>query len=172
MECLGAFIKRTFLSNNKIFFSENIKYGEDLYFQYVSYVFLEQIFILNDSVYHYTVRNNSLTLEFAYSDRRVFQFLNLFQDVFAFYSRRDLFNKYDIAMFSDTLFPPYTYPQKDEYFLQLKDYFVNIKEHVSDRWYLYNNSELMAFYGILGDFSGYIQNNTHNKSHEGMENDT
>jgi hypothetical protein len=88
--------------------------------------------------------------------------IDILNNVFYFYQTNNLFNKHDTKMFYKSLFPHFKTPQKTELCIELAKYFHKIKEHVADRWYLYDDFELAFFYGILGNFE-YSRMDVYNK---------
>jgi glycosyltransferase involved in cell wall biosynthesis len=151
--------KRSFLIKNNIkFFEEkDTQIMEDVCFQYIAYAFVEKVYIIKKSCYHYTVRQGNSTHKYiANGYKHIRQSLIVVNKIYDFYVTKGLFNKYDIKMFWENLIPPFGMPQKEELCSLLRDYFVKIKEQVFDRWYLYSKFELSAFYAIL-DSRRYIQ---------------
>ncbi|MCB5288406.1 MAG: glycosyltransferase [Candidatus Cloacimonetes bacterium] len=148
--------KRSFLLENKLMFpSGNAgRVCEDLYFQYIVYAFVERIFVISDSSYHYTVRDDGLTSQELISLRvsEIKWHLGMYKGVLDFYKKNGIFNKYDIKMFSDRCLPEILTPRKTEICSLLREYFLLLVEHVADRWYLYTKCELAFFYGVLKEF--------------------
>ncbi len=57
----GKLIKRTLLENNQIYFPENITY-EDAYFQALLHFYVEKLYLLEETFYHYFVNEQSTVL--------------------------------------------------------------------------------------------------------------
>ena len=148
--------KRSFLRFHNIRFFENraVLPCEDVGFQYISYAFADNIYVIRGGLYNYTVRkdNSTHTIIFQSVYSHLSKIISVLNEVVNFYKKNKIFNKYDIKMFSGSYIPKFSERQKTKLCSEYREYFINIQEHVSERWYLYDNFELTFFYGILSDF--------------------
>lgn len=148
--------KRSFLLKHNLEFptGDAGRVCEDLFFQHIVYAFVDRIFIISDSAYHYMVREDSLTSQELQRDRfdRIIWHLTMYRNVFNFYKKNEIFNKFDIKMFSESCLPEVLTPRKTEICSQLREYFSLLAEHVAERWYLYTKCELAFFYGVMKEF--------------------
>ena len=141
--------KKSFLDEHNLKFPDGYII-EDLYFQAISYVYLEKIFVTRASTYHYTIRNNSimgnLKKEVFYADLRIMN------KIFDYYAENHLLDKiHNVKMFSELLIPQ-NGNDKFNQFLKLKDYFLRIKKYINNRE-IYTKGELALFDNTLSDIN-------------------
>jgi glycosyltransferase involved in cell wall biosynthesis len=121
--------------------------SEDVYFQYMSYVFVDKVFVVNDIVYHYNYRCDNASSKINYD----FHASNLVavNKIYDFYVKNKLFDRYNIRMFFKAIIPNKFISDYEPHLVKVREYFEKIKDHVFKRAYIYDEIELFLFDTIL-----------------------
>jgi glycosyltransferase involved in cell wall biosynthesis len=127
---------------------------EDLYFHYITHVYVDSEYVFTGSRYHYTSRVGSISKKDPNLDLFVMKIYNIIYDYFL---QNRLLNKYEIKMFQ--VFP-YFSVNTEEKFDIYRMYFKKINAHLELKKYLYNKMELFFADNILNSksFEKYINN--------------
>ncbi len=145
--CWQNIYKKAFLDEVGAEFPQGC-FSEDVYFQYVTFVFVPQIFVIKNTAYHHDRRPDSTT--FAVLKNNSFEHnLKVMNKVFDFYKANDLYNRYNIKMFwIDFALTENPSGQRD-YIERVKMYFQKIEDCVQNRRYLYGITELEFFDDLM-----------------------
>lgn len=60
IHCCSLLINKQFLINNKLYFDENLRFGEDVEFMWRLFVKVERLIMIDAAYYKYLIRNNSI----------------------------------------------------------------------------------------------------------------
>ncbi|GHU08065.1 glycosyl transferase [Spirochaetia bacterium] len=134
--------KKSFLDKYNIRFPQGY-ICEDVYFHYLTHVYIDKTFVFKGSSYHYINRDSSLTKNTSDPDLWNMKIYDLIYDYFL---QNNLLNKYEIKMFH---IHPYFMVDTEEKFNFYRLYFQKTSVHFEIKKYLYNDLELFFINNII-----------------------
>ena len=140
--------KKSFLDKINARFPEGYVI-EDMYFQATTLVYLNQLYIIRNSTYHYIQRPSSIMG--SLSSKSLIPIIKIMNKIYDYYSSNNLIDKISVCLISNMLFPNCN-SDKLKQCLLLKDYFSKIYIFVRNNQNLYSNTALMLFEDVLYNF--------------------
>ena len=95
-----AFSKE-FLNRTSLVFDEDVKFGEDIIFQFKAFPFAHNVSYISDKLYYYRWKRNGSLMSNAVKnyDRLVSEHLNITKKILTFFEEQSLFKVYDWRIF-------------------------------------------------------------------------
>ncbi|MBO5262426.1 MAG: glycosyltransferase family 2 protein [Clostridia bacterium] len=92
---------RAFLDRIGLTFDEDVKFGEDIIFQFKAFPYADNVSYISDPLYYYRWQRNGSLMSKAVSkyDRLVREHLNITKKILEFFKERDLIKVYDWRIF-------------------------------------------------------------------------
>ena len=127
---------------------------EDMYFQATTLVYLNQLYIIRNSAYHYIQRSSSIMG--SISSNSLIAIIKIMNKIYDYYSSHNLIDKINVCLISNMLFPN-SNSDKLKHCLLLKDYFAKIYIFVRNNQNLYSKTALRLFEDVLYHFPKALQ---------------
>ena len=142
--------KKTFLDRINARFPEGYII-EDQYFQAITYIDIDKVYVTRDSKYHYTMRDNSIM---GGIKKDVFYpNLKILNKIFDYYVENNKLDKLqNVRMITEWIFPQ-NGPDKYNQFIALRDYFSKIQKYVNNSRQIYAKYELALFDDLLSNIN-------------------
>ena len=154
--------QKSFLDNINVRFPEGYVI-EDMYFQAITFVQLDKVYVMRGSAYHYVARDGSIMENFKTNLlSHCYDLLKIFNKVVDYLEQKDLFKNANIKLFVLVNIVG-NLDDKITFIKELKNYFLRIKDKVFANHDLYNEVELEFFNAVLNDDEAVLQNNYHKK---------
>ncbi len=139
--------KKSFLDRINAKFPEGYVI-EDMYFQATTLPFVDKIYVIRKSAYHYLQRNNSIMgtiTQILYVSR-----LKILDKIYDYYQENRLLDKIKICMIPHSLYPN-SLTTKENMQL-LRTYFYKIQKFVNYNRDIYSKTALLLFDDVLNNF--------------------
>ena len=139
--------KKTFLDRINAHFPDGYII-EDQYFQAITYAYLDKIYVIRDSTYHYLIRKTSITGTLKTDSFSAN--LNILNKIYDFYIKNNLFDKIDVRMITEWILPQYD-ENRAYQIKKVRLYFLKIAPMVNRTRNMYNKFELKLFDDIVNN---------------------
>ena len=122
---------------------------EDQYFQAITYIHLDKVYVIRESLYHYIIRDTSIIGKLK-SDS-FYTNLKILNKIFDYYEDNKLLDSlHNVRMLTDWILPEYNEKRREQ-LEELKKYFKRIEPFVNQNCHLYKKSELALINDVLYD---------------------
>lgn len=122
---------------------------EDQYFQAITYIHLDKIYVTKAGTYHYTIRDTSIMGKL--NNNVFYAHLKILNKIFDYYMEKNLQDKLqNVRLITNSLFPQNSQDKYNQ-FIALRKYFSRIKKYVNNSRIIYFKSELALFDDTLSD---------------------
>lgn len=138
--------KKSFLDDYSLKFPVDYIF-EDLFFQYISYYYAKEVFVIDGSYYYYNIRDNSIMTNTSNRDNFDLNHLKIFNLIFEYLENKSALKNANLKLFNDKIF---FQDLTEEKYLLYKNYFEKISCYVEIKKSLYKDIELM--------FMGFVLN--------------
>ena len=130
---------------------------EDQYFQATTYIHLDKVYVIRDSVYHYLIRNDSIV-----GQKRSDTFeinLRILNKIIDYYEENNLLAGLKVRVMTPWIIPNYG---NIDQFKNLKEYFLRVKNVINSNRDCYSKVELKLFDMTLNNINEAITTNYYN----------
>ena len=145
--------KKSFLDRTKVRFPEGYII-EDQYFQAITYIYVNKIYVIRDSAYHYLIRSDSIV-----GQKRSDSFeinLKILNKIIDYYEENNLKNNLNIRVMTPWIIPACNCIEQ---YRNLRKYFLRVKDMVNLNRKLYSNVELKLFDTTLDNIDEAVNTN-------------
>lgn len=145
-------LKKDFLDEFEVIFPLGLKY-EDTYFFNVLIRSLENVYIINSTTYYHFENKNSIMGNSKDRIIKDFDIIKIIELIYDYYKRNDLLKKWTIPFFYMPKYMINIHQNKSEFYLKLKEFFLEIKDSINAHKNLYTDLELTFFYEVIDSLS-------------------
>lgn len=96
---------RKFLEKNGVLFDENVRFGEDVIFQFQAFAYAENVSYISDPIYHYRWQRSGSLMATANKNMTglVYEHINIVSKILEFFKVKDMFDKFGFRLFEWTI---------------------------------------------------------------------
>jgi glycosyltransferase involved in cell wall biosynthesis len=139
--------KKSFLKEYNLTFPVGYVY-EDLYFQYLSYFYAKDIYVMSGSYYYYLIRPESIMTSDDNKKEWDIRHYKIFKHIFDYFNDNKIINDLKVKLFMDRIiFTDLT----EEKFTLFKEFFKEIESLVYSNSHLYSEKELLFIELVLNE---------------------
>ena len=140
--------KKSFLDKIKVRFPEGY-INEDMYFQAITLINLDKIYVIRNSSYHYVIRDDSICGLQKNNNLKIFKnLIKIMNKTVDFLQKKALLDKIQIKLFSYIPLDGIE-EYREEIILELTNYFKRIEKNVLKNKSLYDAAQYALFYDVL-----------------------
>jgi len=147
------FYSKSFVDRIGAQFPVGYPYGEDLYFQLLTSLNTDKVYVIRNSQYHYLVRESGASKTFEDANmghiEQLIRILNLMGE---YVLNKSITDQNLPKLFVPEAYPPLSASKKDELILQIRDYIAKIEPIYQKTRGYYPPEEQEIFDGLLNDF--------------------
>ena len=146
--------KKSFLDRINARFPEGYVI-EDIYFQATTLVYLDNVYVIRESAYHYIKRDDSIMGKIT--PTLYASWLKILDKIYDYYQENKLLDKIKICMIPNRLYSNSITTKENMPLLQA--YFYKIQKFVNDNRDIYSKTALLLFDDVLNNFDKAIVTN-------------
>jgi len=154
-------LKKSFLDKFEIIFPLGLKY-EDTYFYNVLIRSLQNIYIINSTVYYHFENKNSVMGSSKNRTINDFDIIEITDLIYKYYKNNNLIDKWSIPFFYMPKYMLNIHGNKQEFFFRLKKLFIKMESDVFNNESLYSDLELDFFKNLISkeNYNDFKKDNT------------
>lgn len=139
--------RRDFLQDSGISFPEGLIY-EDMYFQPISYMSVDQVYVTHGPAYHYWIRPDGIcgATQLYTKYRHYFSILELVYDAM---HNKHYFENHDVLLFPENFLLPLQMRPDDALLSSMQTYYAKALPFIKKNQHLYSEEDIRAVHDIL-----------------------
>lgn len=122
---------------------------EDQYFQAVTFVHLEKVYVIRDSVYHYLMRKTSIT---GSGQGSYFLNLAILNKIIDYYEEHNLKDTLKVKVTTEWIIPVYG-EDRETQLLELRKFLLRVNDMITRNKQAYTKQELTLYHDVINDYT-------------------